>query len=87
MNNLSYQSTLPLGNEVEMGPLQSFLRILAVCHTIIIQKDAKGKNVFNASSPDELALVNAAKYLGFIFKERTEDGRIIVNEFNKRKEY
>lgn len=63
------------------------MRILAVCHTIIIQKDSKGKDNFNASSPDELALVNAAKYLGFSFKERTEDGRIIVQEFNQRKEY
>ena len=38
--------------------LEFYLVFLSLCHTIII--DAKtGK--FNASSPDELALVNAAK--------------------------
>jgi hypothetical protein len=31
---------------------------LAFCHTIIIDEK---KGTFNASSPDELALVNAAK--------------------------
>ena len=38
---------------------------LAICHTIIVDEK---KNAFNAASPDELALVNAAKQFGFIFK-------------------
>jgi len=37
---------------------------LALCHTIII--DAK-KGTYNAASPDELALVNAAKQFGYQF--------------------
>lgn len=38
---------------------------LACCHTIVID-DKKG--TYNAASPDELALVNAAKQFGFEFK-------------------
>lgn len=38
---------------------------LALCHTIIIDEK---KGTYNASSPDELALVNAAKQFGFEFK-------------------
>jgi len=38
-------------------PLYQMLLHLSVCHTIIIDKN-RG---FNAASPDELALVNAAK--------------------------
>lgn len=46
--------------------------MLALCHTIITDKkyDKKlDKEVieYNASSPDELALLNFAKYMGFEF--------------------
>jgi phospholipid-transporting ATPase len=43
---------------------------LALCHTIVID-ERTGK--FNASSPDELALVNAAKFFGAVFVKRDED--------------
>jgi magnesium-transporting ATPase (P-type) len=47
-----------------------YLVFLSLCHTIII--DAKtGK--FNASSPDELALVNAAKQFGYEFVGKDGD--------------
>jgi hypothetical protein len=39
--------------------------------------------VYNASSPDELALVNAAKFLGFKFISRNELGVITILEQNK----
>jgi len=38
--------------------LRRTLLFLAFCHTIIIDEK---KGTYNASSPDELALVNAAK--------------------------
>lgn len=37
---------------------------LSICHTIIIDQK---KGTYNSSSPDELALTNAAKQFGFIF--------------------
>ena len=46
--------------------LKRMLEILAVCHTIVVE-EKRGKNVFSASSPDELALVQGAKYLGLTF--------------------
>lgn len=56
--------------------LQRFLELLSVCHTVIAEeKKPKAGNskefvpgiIYNASSPDELALVNGAKYLGYSF--------------------
>lgn len=44
-----------------------FLILLAVCHTVIPETDDEGNIIFQASSPDEAALVNAARDLGFIF--------------------
>lgn len=39
---------------------------------------ADGKISYNASSPDELALVNAGKYFGYYFKGRDDDNNIEV---------
>ena len=55
------------------------LVFLAACHTIIIDTK-KGK--YNSSSPDELALVNAAKQFGFEFAERDSDDNIIIKQRN-----
>jgi magnesium-transporting ATPase (P-type) len=57
------------------GYITKFREALGICHTIIIEekKDEKSGEeylVYNASSPDELALVNGARHLGFVFKER-----------------
>lgn len=60
--------------------LNDFINILAICHTIIIEtKDSV--IYYNASSPDELALTNAARHFGVIFESRDEDGNIII--YNK----
>jgi magnesium-transporting ATPase (P-type) len=43
---------------------------LAVCHEIIIDEK---KGTYNAASPDELALVNAAKQFGYEFTGKDGD--------------
>ena len=49
--------------------LKEFLTLLAVCHTVIPEvKD--GKTVYQASSPDEAALVAGAELLGYQFHVR-----------------
>jgi len=48
---------------------------LAVCHSIIIDQSTKS---YNASSPDELALVNAAKHFGYEFKDKDQDGNLVI---------
>jgi phospholipid-transporting ATPase len=54
-----------------------FVIHLAVCHTVIVESE-DGKVGYNASSPDELALVNAARYFGYFFKGRDGDNFIEV---------
>jgi len=54
------------GRNKEKGVIQEFLTLLAVCHTVIPEmKD--GKLRYQASSPDEAALVAGAELLGFQF--------------------
>jgi phospholipid-translocating ATPase len=59
--------------------LKRSLIFLACCHTIIIDEK---KGVYNAASPDELALVNAAKQFGYIFEDRDGDDNMVI--FDKR---
>jgi phospholipid-transporting ATPase len=51
---------------------------LAICHTIITE-EKEGKVIYNASSPDELALVNFAKYVGYEYKGIDEQNNIQVS--------
>ncbi|WOH13402.1 hypothetical protein DCAR_0832912 [Daucus carota subsp. sativus] len=53
--------------------IQGFLRLLAICHTAIPDKDEDTGNVtYEAESPDEAAFVIAALQLGFEFYQRTQ---------------
>jgi len=59
---------------------------LAVNHTILVEK--KGDSfIYNASSPDELALVNAARFFGITFEGRDEENRLIINCRGTKKYY
>ncbi|KAF3908422.1 hypothetical protein ABW21_db0201491 [Orbilia brochopaga] len=47
-----------------------FMLCLALCHTCLPEKNANGKITYQASSPDEVALVQAAQELGYINIDR-----------------
>lgn len=64
--------------------IEAMLMHLALCHTIVID-ERTGK--FNASSPDELALVNAAKFFGAQFMKRDEDNNMIINYRGETRKY
>ncbi|RXM35202.1 Phospholipid-transporting ATPase IB, partial [Acipenser ruthenus] len=53
-----------------------FMTMMAVCHTAVPER-TDDKIVYQAASPDEGALVRAAKNLGFVFSGRTPDAVII----------
>jgi magnesium-transporting ATPase (P-type) len=54
---------------------------LAVCHTIIVDK--KDEEIsYNASSPDELALINVARHFGVLFEERDSDNNVFIYDKN-----
>uniref|UniRef100_A0A6Q2YGW8 Phospholipid-transporting ATPase n=1 Tax=Esox lucius TaxID=8010 RepID=A0A6Q2YGW8_ESOLU len=56
--------------------IRDFLTMMAVCHTAVPEKTGDSI-VYQASSPDEGALVRAAGYLGFVFSGRTPHSVII----------
>ncbi|CAI5467554.1 unnamed protein product [Closterium sp. Yama58-4] len=53
--------------------IRMFLRVLAVCHTVIPEVDeASGQVEYEAESPDEAAFVEAARQMGVAFFKRTQ---------------
>ena len=48
----------------------NFFRLLALCHTVMPEY-VDGRLEYQAQSPDESALVSAARNFGFVFRSRT----------------
>ena len=57
------------GESREQKVLREFLSLLAVCHTVIPEIE-NGKVKYQASSPDEAALVAGSETLGYRFHVR-----------------
>ncbi|KAJ3105015.1 hypothetical protein HDU97_008623 [Phlyctochytrium planicorne] len=65
------------------GPvIKEFLTLLSVCHTVIPEtfEDEPGKIIYQASSPDEGALVKGAQMLGYVFNTRRPKSVTIVHD-------
>uniref|UniRef100_A0A673G9F3 Phospholipid-transporting ATPase n=1 Tax=Sinocyclocheilus rhinocerous TaxID=307959 RepID=A0A673G9F3_9TELE len=60
-----------------------FLTMMAVCHTVVPEREGN-QIIFQASSPDEGALVKGAKSLGFVFTARTPHSVIIEARGNEQ---
>lgn len=51
--------------------LQSFILSLALCHTALASQDSSGSHTeYSSPSPDEEALVQAARHLGVEFQSK-----------------
>nr|XP_033802237.1 phospholipid-transporting ATPase IA isoform X2 [Geotrypetes seraphini] len=62
-----------------------FLTMMAVCHTAVPEHDGDGI-IYQAASPDEGALVRAAKQLQFVFTGRTPDS-VIIESLGQEEKY
>uniref|UniRef100_H2YBK5 Phospholipid-transporting ATPase n=1 Tax=Ciona savignyi TaxID=51511 RepID=H2YBK5_CIOSA len=51
--------------------VHEFFKLIAICHTVMPDFSPEGILTYQAQSPDEGALVGAARNFGFVFKERT----------------
>uniref|UniRef100_A0A3Q4H379 Phospholipid-transporting ATPase n=1 Tax=Neolamprologus brichardi TaxID=32507 RepID=A0A3Q4H379_NEOBR len=62
---------------------QEFFRLLSLCHTVMPEEKKEGELNYQAQSPDEGALVTAARNFGFVFLSRTPE-TITVIEMGKQ---
>ncbi|XP_077210179.1 aminophospholipid ATPase 3 isoform X3 [Tasmannia lanceolata] len=72
-------------NERDPDSCKEFFRCLAICHTVLPEGDETPEKItYQAASPDEAALVTAAKNFGFFFYRRTPT-MIMVRESHVEK--
>ncbi|XP_034386322.1 phospholipid-transporting ATPase IC [Cyclopterus lumpus] len=64
---------------------RQFLRALCLCHTVMAEWKEEAL-VYQAASPDEEALVGAARELGWVFLSRTRDF-VVVSELGVTRQY
>eukprot|EP00735_Rhodelphis_limneticus_P010030 TRINITY_DN2907_c2_g4::TRINITY_DN2907_c2_g4_i1::g.4143::m.4143 TRINITY_DN2907_c2_g4::TRINITY_DN2907_c2_g4_i1::g.4143 ORF type:complete len:1247 (+),score=388.28,sp/P98200/AT8A2_MOUSE/42.59/0.0,E1-E2_ATPase/PF00122.15/4.7e-16,Hydrolase_like2/PF13246.1/1.9e-13,Hydrolase_like2/PF13246.1/1.5e+04,Hydrolase/PF00702.21/2.8e-06,Hydrolase/PF00702.21/0.00042,HAD/PF12710.2/9.5e+03,HAD/PF12710.2/1.4e-11,Hydrolase_3/PF08282.7/2.8e+03,Hydrolase_3/PF08282.7/0.011 TRINITY_DN2907_c2_g4_i1:61-3741(+) len=69
--------------------IHEFILNLAVCHTVVAEVSEKDPKeiIYQAESPDEGALVKAAKELGYEFITRTTKGVVVKIAGQKEQEY
>uniref|UniRef100_A0A665URF3 Phospholipid-transporting ATPase n=1 Tax=Echeneis naucrates TaxID=173247 RepID=A0A665URF3_ECHNA len=72
--------------KLENSEVHTFFRLLALCHTVMAEEKKEGELFYQAQSPDEGALVTAARNFGFVFRSRTPDSVSIV-EMGKQRTY
>ncbi|XP_046873824.1 phospholipid-transporting ATPase ID [Hypomesus transpacificus] len=65
---------------------QVFFRLLALCHTVMAEEKKEGELFYQAQSPDEGALVTAARNFGFVFRSRTPE-TIVAMEMGSQVTY
>ncbi|KZP17756.1 Ca-transporting ATPase [Athelia psychrophila] len=70
---------------IEREVAREFMTLLAVCHTVI-PEERDGKMIYQASSPDEAALVAGAELLGYKFHVRKPKS-VFVNIQGQSKEF
>ncbi|XP_051825539.1 phospholipid-transporting ATPase IC [Antechinus flavipes] len=70
------------GKESEV---RQFFFLLAICHTVMVERTNEQIN-YQAASPDEGALVSAARNFGFVFLARTQN-TITISEMGVERTY
>ncbi|XP_075869053.1 phospholipid-transporting ATPase ID isoform X2 [Nelusetta ayraudi] len=81
-----YDDTLLESVKVGDDHAHEFFRLLSLCHTVMSEEKSEGELVYKAQSPDEGALVTAARNFGFVFRSRTP-GTITTTEMGRAVTY
>ncbi|XP_068179202.1 phospholipid-transporting ATPase ID [Antennarius striatus] len=77
-----YDDTLLESVKVGDSHTHEFFRLLSLCHTVMSEEKSEGQLIYKAQSPDERALVTAARNFGFVFRSRTP-GTITTTEMGQ----
>ncbi|XP_069078622.1 probable phospholipid-transporting ATPase IM [Pleurodeles waltl] len=77
-----YDQRLIESIKLEDQTVHEFFRLLSLCHTVMPDQKKTGELAYQVQSPDEGALVTAARNFGFVFKSRTPE-TITVEEMGR----
>ncbi|CAG8521461.1 1078_t:CDS:2 [Gigaspora margarita] len=74
-------------DQFKSGTIKDFFTLLAICHTVLVSTNSDGEQQYKAQSPDEAALVQAAKDVGYTFHSRESDGIFITTPEGEKVHY
>ncbi|XP_075040995.1 phospholipid-transporting ATPase IC-like [Mixophyes fleayi] len=66
--------------------VRQFFKLIALCHTVMVDKTEDGDIRYEAASPDEGALITAARNFGYVFLSRTQS-TITISELGNEVTY
>ncbi len=66
-------------NDIQID-IKNFFRVCTLCHSSIAEKNNNDYK-YSSSSPDEIALLNGASNMGYIFTNRTTDTIEVLNTY------
>ncbi|KAL2091895.1 hypothetical protein ACEWY4_011693 [Coilia grayii] len=81
-----YDHSLVEQVKLENAEVHAFFRLLALCHTVMAEEKSEGELHYQAQSPDEGALVTAARNFGFVFRSRTPES-VAIEEMGVHRVY
>ncbi|XP_068090074.1 phospholipid-transporting ATPase IK-like isoform X2 [Hyperolius riggenbachi] len=82
-----YDSSLVEEIRQDQDPLlREFFTAIALCHTVMLDNSEEEGLIYKAASPDEEALVTAARNFGYVFIARTQE-TITISELGLEKTY
>eukprot|EP00347_Sterkiella_histriomuscorum_P003801 403362887 len=82
-----YKNVKNENNSIYNYPYMSFVKVLALCHTVVCDIDLETKEIrYQASSPDELALVQGARDFGLMLVSRNHNKLELENKLLDVKE-
>ncbi|XP_063051146.1 probable phospholipid-transporting ATPase IM [Engraulis encrasicolus] len=81
-----YDHSLVEQVKLENTEVHTFFRLLALCHTVMAEEKSEGDLHYQAQSPDEGALVTAARNFGFVFRSRTPES-VAIEEMGVHRVY
>ena len=67
-------------SHIEHATACEFFLSLALNHDVLPEENKAGEVIYSASSPDEAALVYAAKHFGFFFKRTETGGKFVIGK-------
>ena len=69
------------------GVVRDLVAALALCHNVTPVRDSEGKGTYQASSPDEVALVKFAESLDYRLIDRKQDFIVLLNPKQTQERY
>ena len=67
--------------------IKHFILCLCLCHSVFTQDTENGEIIYQASSPDETALINAARHFNYKFLRREIGNKVVLDIFGKKEEF